>query len=79
MKKFFGLSNKILGYSIKGKSNQNKLNQVDLGRWKIGGTEKEISIKVFQANEDHCGTCSDKGFKEKIKLINDDDYYRYML
>jgi len=79
MKRFFSLSNKIFGYSIKRSSNHHLSNQVGLGRWKTGGNEKEISIKVFQANEDHCGICSDQVLKEKSELINDDEYYRYML
>jgi predicted transcriptional regulator len=43
-----------------------------IGRWKISNNEKIISIKVNQANEDHCGCCNIKEQNNKK-----DDYYSY--
>ena len=51
----------------------NYLEENLIGRWKVSNNNKIISLKVDQANEDHCGCCN---FEQQLKYENE-DYYRY--
>jgi hypothetical protein len=51
----------------------NYLVENQIGRWKLSNNDKIISIKVEQANEDHCGCCN---FNQE-KHYENEDYYRY--
>lgn len=46
-----------------------------VGRWNVSHNPKTISLKVYQANEDHCGCCQ----QTIPQPTNDrsDDYYKY--
>lgn len=53
-------------------------NNFILGRWFINYDNKIISLKIDQANEDHCGCCkNNKDNSEKDDY--DDDYYKPFL
>lgn len=39
-------------------SERTQLPNITLGRWSLTQCDKKNEIKVYQANMDHCGTCS---------------------
>lgn len=47
-----------------------------LGRWFINYDNKIISLKIDQANEDHCGCCKNNNEKDDDY---DDEYYKPFL
>lgn len=57
---------------------RNKVNSVDsnrmLGRWKITH-DTQVFEKVDNANEDHCGGCSDMR-KKYQKMIGNDNFLK---
>jgi hypothetical protein len=58
-----------------------KWRNTPIGRWQITHNPKTISIKVYQANEDHCGCCQNmiptKGQQSKDNENLEEEYYRY--
>lgn len=50
----FQLIYKFMNYNLKKKN----IPIITLGRWKIENDSNKTNIKIDNANEDHCGTCS---------------------
>lgn len=46
------------------------------GRWYITYNPKVISLKVYQANEDHCGCCQTTIINDK-KEDKNEEYYKH--
>jgi hypothetical protein len=63
----------------------NHLIENKIGRWKLSNNNKIISIKIDQANEDHCGCCNVNQpiiYNNKIQSSNNnnnnnENYYSY--
>ncbi len=53
-------------------------NKIRLGRWKMETIEK-TELKLFYANEDHCGSCQEKQDMDNSSKEKEEEYYRFFL
>ena len=51
-------------------------NRVKLGRWNMDDNTK-TELKIYYANEDHCGVCQDKATESNTE--DNEDYYKVFI